>query len=218
MIKRKGIKQFKRIKIPYMNEATQKRRVERPGCLLEKFKTNPLVTELAVFQDESHFPLETSINSQNDRVYIKGQKKDVPDKNLSHQTNRQSVKFRMSAASTWFGVTKPLFVNKKGLKFSAENFRNHLKKELFHTINKIYPRKDWIFVQDSVTSHTSNLVRDFLKGMIAQSYIKKGERPPKLQCNNSLDYYFWHKVKTKVYENRLNTPFESIFFSFKTGA
>ena len=61
-----------------MNEATQKRRVERPGCLLEKFKTNPLVTELAVFQDESDFPLETSINSQNDRVYIKGQKKDVP--------------------------------------------------------------------------------------------------------------------------------------------
>ena len=103
----------------------------------------------------------------------------------------------MSAVWTWFGLTKPLFVNKKGLKVSAENFRKHLKKELFHTINKIYPRKDWIFIPDSVTSHTSNLVRDFLKGMIAQSYIKKDKRPPKLQRNNLLDYYFWHKVKTK---------------------
>ena len=54
---KKGIKQLKRLKIPYMNEATQKRRVERAGCLLEKFKTNPLVIELAVFQDESDFPL-----------------------------------------------------------------------------------------------------------------------------------------------------------------
>ena len=130
---------------------------------------------------------------------LKVKRKMFPDKNLSHQTNRQSVKFRMSAAWTWFGVTKPLFFNKKGLKVSAENFHKYLKKELFHTINKIYPRKDWVFIQDSVTSHTSNLVQDFLKGMMPQSYVKKDKRPPKLQCNNPLDYYFWHKVKTKKY-------------------
>ena len=56
---------------------------------------------------------------------MKGQKKDVPDKNLSHQTNRQSVKVMVSVALTWFGVTKPLFVNKKGLKVNTE------KKEIF---------------------------------------------------------------------------------------
>ena len=92
MIKRKGIKQFKRLKTPYMNDATQKRRVERAGCLLEKFETNSQMIEHAVFQDESDFPLQIPLNSQNDCVYVKGQKKDVPDKNLSHQTNRQSVK------------------------------------------------------------------------------------------------------------------------------
>ena len=63
----------------------------------------------AVFQVESDFLLQIATNSQNDRFYFKGQKKDVPDKNLSHQTNRQSIKVMVSAALTWFGVTKPLF-------------------------------------------------------------------------------------------------------------
>ena len=86
MIKRKRMKQFKRIKTPYINNATLKRRAECAGCLLEKLETNSLMIERVVFL------LQISINSQNDRAYFKGQKKDVPDKNLSHQSNRQSVK------------------------------------------------------------------------------------------------------------------------------
>ena len=49
MIKRKRIKQFKRLKMPYMNDTTQKRRVECAGCLLEKFEINPIMIERAVF-------------------------------------------------------------------------------------------------------------------------------------------------------------------------
>ena len=128
MIKRKPMKQFKRIKTPYINSATLKRRAECAGYLLEKLETNPLMIERVVFQDESYFLLQISINSQNDRAYFKGQKKDVPDKNLSHQSNRQSVKVMVSAELTWFEVTKPLFVNKKGLKVNAENYRKHLKR------------------------------------------------------------------------------------------
>ena len=48
-------------------------------------------------------------NNQNDRVYSKVQKKDVPDKNLSHQTTKQSVKVMVSPALTWLEVTKSLF-------------------------------------------------------------------------------------------------------------
>ena len=32
---------------------------------------------------------------------------------------------------------------------------------------------------------------------------------PVLTYCNPLDYYFWNKVKEKVYENRLNKPFEN---------
>ena len=110
----------------------------------------------------------------------------------------------MSIALTWFGETKQLFVNKKGFIDNAENYRKHLKKELFPAINKIYPRKDWIFIQDGATSHSSNQVKDFLKETIPSRCTKKRLVPPKSPDGNPLDYYFWNKVKA-----RLTTPFES---------
>ena len=78
------LKQIKQVSNIIIKKDTQhikygKRRVERAG---------PLMIESAVFQDESNFSLQIPINSQNDRVYFKGRKKDVPDKNPSHQTNR----------------------------------------------------------------------------------------------------------------------------------
>ena len=54
IIKRRRIKQLKRLKTPYMNGATRLRRVDHD------------------------FPLQIPINSQNDLVYVKGQKEDVP--------------------------------------------------------------------------------------------------------------------------------------------
>ena len=68
--KKKGIKQFKRLKTPYTNDATRKRRVEGTGCLLEKFETNPRMIEFAVFQGESDFPLKIPVT-----VKMIGQKK-----------------------------------------------------------------------------------------------------------------------------------------------
>ena len=70
-----------------MNDATKKKkkkRVERASCLLEKFETNLPMIEHGVFQDESDFTLQIPINSENEHVYFKGRKKNVPDKNLPH--------------------------------------------------------------------------------------------------------------------------------------
>ena len=85
-----------------MNDATLKRRVEHAGCLVENFETNSRMIEHVAFQNESDFPLQIPINSQNNCVYFKGQKKDVPNKNLSHETNSQSVKVMVSAILTLF--------------------------------------------------------------------------------------------------------------------
>ena len=146
-----------------MNESTRERRVSRAAGLVEKFKSNSRMIERAVFQDESNFPLQVPLNSQNDRVYFKGQKKDVLDENLFHPTNRQSVKVMVSA----------IFVNRQGMKVNAKNYKTHLKRELFPAIKKVYPRNDWIFVQDGATSHTINLVQNFLQETIPQRFIKK---------------------------------------------
>ena len=52
-------------------------------------------------------------------------------------------------------------------------------------------------------------LQDFLKETITRHYVKKDEWPPKSPDSNPLDYYFWNKVKTKLYEDRLNTPSEN---------
>ena len=114
--------------------------------------------ERAVFQDESPFPLQIPINKQNNRVYFKGKKSDVPAKNLSHESNSICEKVVVSAALTWYGVTKTFIV-----KVNGPSYLRHLEKQLFPAIRMIYPREDWIYIQDGAPSHTSKLVQDFLQ-------------------------------------------------------
>lgn len=57
------------------------------------------MTECAAFQDKSSFPLQIPIISQNDCIYFKWQKKNVPDKFFSHESKKPCVKV-MSAALT----------------------------------------------------------------------------------------------------------------------
>ena len=56
---------------------------------------------------------------------------------------------------------------------NAKNYHKHRQKELFPAINKIFSQKDWIFIEDGATYHTSNLVQDFLKETMPRRYIKK---------------------------------------------
>lgn len=203
------INQFKRVTTPHMDDKARERRTVRAGNLGTKFGGNPRMIERAVFQDESDFPLEIPINRQNNRVYFKGQKKDVPRKNLCHEGNRQCKKVMVSAALTWHGVTKPFFVNEKGIKVNGPNYVKHLKTQLFPAIEKVYPRNDWIFVQDGAPAHRSNLCQNFLSERLNRRYVKKEDWPPKSPDSNPLDYYFWSRVKSKVYEGRMNKPFKN---------
>ena len=98
MVKSKGIKQFKRLKAPFMNEGIRKRRVGRAESLYKKFARNPCMVERAVFQYECDFPLQVPLNNQNNQMYYKGKKKDVPEKNLFHTSDRQSIKLMISAS------------------------------------------------------------------------------------------------------------------------
>ena len=109
----------------------------------------------------------------------------------------------VSAGLTWHGVTRPIFVGKQGVKVNAINYKKHLEKQLFPAIERIYPRNDWIFLQDGASSHTSNLVQEFLNEVIPRHFIKKDQWPPNSPDTNLLDYYFWNQVKTNVYKNRI---------------
>ena len=52
----------------------------------------------------------------------------------------------VSTAISWYGATKPFFVNENGIKVNKENYFKHLKNQLFPGIKKLVKRDDWIFV------------------------------------------------------------------------
>ena len=114
----------------------------------------------------------------------------------------------VSACITWYGATKPFFVN-KGLKVNAKRYKTHLEKELLPNIESMMKRKDRIVIQDSAPSHWANLVQDFLPENLNKRFVKYSEWPPTSPDCNPLDYYFWEKVQRKVYENRFNRAFEN---------
>ena len=101
-------------------------------------------------------------------------------KRLFHPTNKQSIKVMVSAFLTWYGATKPFFINDKGLKVDSKTYKKKLEKELIPDIKRIMKRRDWMFIQDSASSHRSNLVQDFLAEKLtnALSNTKNGPRLP----------------------------------------
>ena len=108
-----------------------------------------------MWQAEKDFTLEIPLNHKDSRVYGKNRKGDISDDRLFHNTNRQSQKVMVSACITWYGATKPFFVNNKGLKVNARRYKTHLEKELLPNIESMMKLKDWIFIQDKFGSRFS---------------------------------------------------------------
>ena len=95
------------------------------------FERNIGMIEKNSMQDEKDFTIDVPANLQNDRVHRKGKKSDVPDENLIQSTNKMSRKVMLSAAISWYGATKPVFVNENGIKVNKENYCKHLKNSCF---------------------------------------------------------------------------------------
>ena len=174
-VKKRNLKQFKRLKTPQMSEATRNRRDTRAGSFRERFESNIRMIEKVVWQDDTDFTLEVPVNVQNDREYGKEKKSDIPDENLLSSTNKMSKKPMASAVISWYCVTKPILVNDNGVKVSRKNYCRHLCKELFHAIEKVVNYDNWIFAEDGAPSHRSHLVQDFLKSKLKGHFIRAEE-------------------------------------------
>ena len=113
----------------------------------------------------------------------------------------------VSAVISWYGATKPFFVNENGIKVNKESYCKHFKKQLFPAIKKLVKLDDWIFVQNSALSHRSNLIQGFLEKTLKRCFVKCVEWPPSSPDVNPLGYIYWDVVKTKVYQGRAGEPF-----------
>ena len=208
MVKRGGLKQFKRVKTPRTSSATQQRGTERAGAVAEKFSKKRSI-ERCVWQNKKDFMVDVPFNAQNNRVYGMDKKDKVPGNPLFHHAKKESKKVIVSPCVTWKAPTKPFFVNENGLKVNAKTYKKHLEKQLFPEVDQLMNSTSWIFPQDSAPSHRSNLVQNFLKEKLGSKLIKHAECPPSSPDCSLLDYHFWNKIKEKVYENRFGQPFKS---------
>ena len=88
------------MKTPRMNNGTRDQRTIRSENFTERFDHNPRLVKKFSFQGEKDFTLGLPTNIQNNRVYFKGKKDQVPDENLFHQTNEESIKVMVLACLT----------------------------------------------------------------------------------------------------------------------
>ena len=102
----------------------------------------------------------------------------------------------VSAGLTWHGVTKPLFVNEEGIKVNGPRYLAHLQGELLPAIREVYPRENFIFVQDSAPAHASN-VKNYMKAELGKRFIAPTDWPSySPDCNPPwLLFLEWCKYK-----------------------
>ena len=69
-------------------------------------------------------------------------------------------------------------------------------------MKKIAGRKDFIFQQNSATSHTANMVLQYLETAVLE-LLKPDHWPPSSPDLNSLDYGIWSILKKNVYRQKI---------------
>ena len=153
LVKRRKINQFKLMKTPHMNNGTRDWRTIRSGNLAERFDRNLRLVEKFAYQDEKDFTVEVLTNIQNNIVYFKGKKDQVPDENRFHQANKQSIKVMVSAFLTWNGATKPFFVDRCGVKIMQRHTSDIYRKKFYLPFNAfIYIKVEFLY--KSMHHHT----------------------------------------------------------------
>ena len=75
-----------------MSEGNRNRKETRVGSLREGLESNIRMIEKTVWQDGKDCTLDVPVNLQNNRIYGKEKKADIPDKNLLSLTNKMSKK------------------------------------------------------------------------------------------------------------------------------
>ena len=66
------------LKTLLLSEGTRNERETRAGSLRERFESNIRMIAKTIWQDYKDFTLEVSVILQNDRVYGRGKKSDIP--------------------------------------------------------------------------------------------------------------------------------------------
>src|ERR1700743_1329628 len=187
--------------VEVINDATRAKRLTRSKMLLRRLTTQK--AKRVFFTDEKIFYLNPPVNSQNNRVWSTGRKRDVDPQRLLVQRAKFSAHVMVSAGICYGGKGRLHFVAEKA-KIYAEYYVNNLLPDLIGDCKKLSPNSNFIFQQDGAPAHTSRLAQEFLEQNTPE-FIKKDEWPPNSPDLNPLDFHIWGAMIEK-YEAYMPKP------------
>ena len=151
-VKNEGRKSFRRVKRSLLNRATQQKRHERCGRLLDDLKHH---RNRIIISNEKTFTVYPVIKKQNDRVV-------EFDKSIFDVRCKSTTKFPASAMM--LGVVasngekmQPVWCD-VGYRLTAAAYKDILASRLLPWVKKVTKDTDYIFQQDGGHEHTANLV------------------------------------------------------------
>ena len=111
----------------------------------------------------------------------------------------------------WFAMScngkLPLKFIDKRLKISAEYYKQKiLATHLFPYVDKLYPKKNWMFLQDSARSTDPKQYRHFLHANFPE-FMKQEYWPPSSPDLNPLDYSIWWIWESKEVWTASKVPY-----------
>ena len=136
-----GLSSFRRMPVQVINEATRLKRLTRSKQLIRRLTVKK--TKKVFFTDEKLFYVSPPVNSQNDRVWSAGRKRDVNPQRLLVQRTKFSASVMVSAGVCYGGKGSLHFVAEKA-KINADYYTNNLLPKLIENCNNLAPN-DFIF-------------------------------------------------------------------------
>ena len=172
--------------VQVISEATRLKRLQRSKLLLRRLTQKRVKS--VFFTDEKMFYLSLPVNTQNNRVWSSGRKRDVKPERLLVQRAKFSTHVMVSAGVCYGGKSRLHFVDEKA-KVNTQYYVNNLLPKLFEDSNDLLGNQ-FIFQQDGAPAHTSRQTQEWI-AQNSPDFISKDQWPPNSPDLNPLDYHIW---------------------------
>jgi hypothetical protein len=169
-----------------ITEATRLKRLQRSKQLLRRLTAKRVKS--VFFTDEKIFYLSPPLNTQNNRVWSSGKKRDIEQERLLVQRAKFSAHVMVSAGVCYGRKGRLHFVDEKA-KINSQYYINNLLPKLFEDCNVLLANQ-FIFQQDGALAHSSRQTQDWI-AQNSSDFISKGEWLPNSPDLNLLDYHVW---------------------------
>lgn len=181
-----GLTCFKRSVAQVISEDTRLRRLTRCAALLKRLTLRQ--TKRVFFTDEKMFYLNPPVNTQNNRVWSAGRKRDVSSERLLVQRAKFSAHVMVSAGVCYQGKGRLHFIADKA-KINAAYYTENLLPLLTQDCRDLLGA-NFVFQQDGAPAHSSGRAQDWLAAH-CPDFLRKDEWPPNSPDLNPLDFHVW---------------------------